>query len=230
MMPSSIINRWLACLALFAGPLHAQAPASPVPLPEHPRPDFERSEWLNLNGRWRFAFDSADQGERAGWAKGTLPGERQIWCRSLGRAALRVPDSGDVGWYARSVTVPENWSGRRVFVVFGAVDWRTTVWLDGTKLGEHQGGYTPFAFELTPFLHPGQSQRLVLRVDDTPHPFKLEGKQGYGPARGMWQTVYLEARGSDPLEAVHFTPKRTSRAWAWMSGYWSPRPGTSRSG
>jgi hypothetical protein len=208
MMPSSIITRWLTCLALFAGRLHAQAPASPVPLPEHPRPDFERSEWLNLNGRWRFAFDSADQGERAGWAKGTLPGERQILVPfSWGAPLSGVPDSGDIGWYARSVTVPENWSGRRVFVVFGAVDWRTTVWLDGTKLGEHQGGYTPFAFELTPYLHPGQSQRLVLRVDDTPHPFKLEGKQGYGPARGMWQTVYLEARGSDPLEAVHFTPK-----------------------
>ena len=45
-----------------------------------------------------------------------------------------------------------------------------------------------------------------MRVDDSPHPFKLEGKQGYGKARGMWQTVYLEARGGDPLEAVHFTP------------------------
>src|SRR2546428_536347 len=58
------------------------------------------------------------------------------------------------------------------------------------------------------FERAGNRQRLVVRVDDTPHPFKLEGKQGYGPARGMWQTVYLEARGSDPVDAVRFTPRR----------------------
>ncbi|MEP7326586.1 MAG: sugar-binding domain-containing protein [Gemmatimonadota bacterium] len=203
----SNVARWLTSLTLVAGQLHAQTPASAIPLPEHPRPDFERAEWLNLNGRWQFAFDSADQGEQAGWPNGSLPGGREILVPfSWGAPLSGVPDSGNIGWYARSITVPESWRGRRVFVVFGAVDWHTTVWLDGKKLGEHQGGYTPFSFELTP-LQRGQAQRLVLRVDDTPHPFKLEGKQGYGPARGMWQTVYLEARGGDPLEAVHFTPR-----------------------
>ena len=84
---------------------------------------------------------------------------------------------------------------------------RTTAWLDGKELGEHQGGYTPFSFELPRRLaSPSGRHHLVLRVDDTPHPFKLEGKQGYGPARGIWQTVYLEARGGAPLAAVHFTP------------------------
>jgi Glycosyl hydrolases family 2, sugar binding domain/Glycosyl hydrolases family 2/Glycosyl hydrolases family 2, TIM barrel domain len=186
----------------------ASLSAQTIPLPEHPRPDFQRAEWLNLNGRWRFAFDAKDQGERLGWTAGSLPGDRQILVPfSWGAPLSGVPDSADVGWYARDITVPPAWRGKRVFVVFGACDWRTTVWLDGKKLGEHQGGYTPFAFELTSLVHAGR-QRLVLRVDDTPHPFKLEGKQGYGPARGMWQTVYLEARGSDPLAAVHFTPAR----------------------
>ncbi|HEY2805803.1 MAG TPA: glycoside hydrolase family 2 TIM barrel-domain containing protein [Gemmatimonadales bacterium] len=203
-----ITLQWLAGLALAAGALQAQSPASAIPLPEQPRPDFERAEWLNLNGAWRFAFDGADQGERAGWFNGPLPGDRKILVPfSWGAPLSGVPDSADIGWYERSITVPEAWRNQRVFVVFGAVDWRTTVWLDGTRLGEHQGGYTPFSFELTPNMRLGQAQRLVLRVDDSPHPFKLEGKQGYGPARGMWQTVYLEARGSDPLDAVHFTPK-----------------------
>jgi Glycosyl hydrolases family 2, sugar binding domain/Glycosyl hydrolases family 2/Glycosyl hydrolases family 2, TIM barrel domain len=194
-------------LALLAAALSTQAPRDTIPLPEQPRPDFARAEWLNLNGHWRFAFDPHDEGERSGWAAGALPGSREILVPfSWGAPLSGVPDSGDIAWYARAITVPEAWRGRRVFVVFGACDWRTTVWLDGTRLGEHQGGYTPFAFELTP-AKPGQEQRLVVRVDDTPHPFKLEGKQGYGKARGMWQTVYLEARGSDPLEAVHFTPR-----------------------
>jgi hypothetical protein len=195
------------CLTLAAATLGAQPSRDGIPLPEHPRPDFRRSEWLNLNGRWRFAFDARDTGTRAGWPNGKLPGNRQIVVPfSWGAPLSGVPDSADIGWYERPITVPAAWRGRRVFLVFGACDWRTTVWVDGRQIGEHQGGYTPFAFELTAprFGHP---QRLVVRVDDTPHPFKLEGKQGYGAARGMWQTVYLEARGGDPLDAVHLTPR-----------------------
>jgi hypothetical protein len=183
--------------------------AAQIPLPEHPRPDFQRAEWLNLNGRWRFAFDPRDEGVRSEWPNGSLPGSRKILVPfSWGAPLSGVPDSGDIGWYARDITVPNAWRGRRVFLVVGACDWRTSAWLDGKKLGEHQGGYTPFAFELPHQLKPGP-HRLVLRVDDSPHPFKLEGKQGYGPARGIWQTIYLEARGSTPLAAVHFTPWRT---------------------
>src|SRR5882762_1914034 len=165
-------------LALIQGPA--------IPLPEHPRPDFLRAQWLNLNGRWQFWFDQPDSSR----------GRREILVPfSWGAPLSGVPDSGDIGWYARDITVPEAWRGRRIFVVFGAADWHTTAWLDGQKLGEHQGGYTPFSFELK-HARLGARQRLLVRVDDAPHPFKLEGKQGYGKARGMWQTVYLEARGS----------------------------------
>ena len=187
----------------------AAAAADTIPLPEHPRPDWERREWLNLNGRWQFAFDAADAGERAGWqrADGGMPTAHRILVPfSWGAPASGVADSADLAWYARSATVPAAWQGRRIFLVVGASDWRTAAWLDGTKLGEHQGGYTPFAMELTRAARPGTAQRLVLRVDDRPHPFKLEGKQGYGKARGPWQTVYLEARGDAPLEWIHFTP------------------------
>jgi len=201
--------RRLLSLAFLASALGAQPPrADSIPLPEHPRPDFQRSAWMNLNGRWDFAFDRDNSGERAGWAGGKLPAGHSILVPfSWGAPLSGVADSADIGWYARAINVPEAWRGRRVFVVFGASDWRTTVWLDGTQLGTNQGGYTPFAFELTPLIHAGSEQRLVVRVDDTPHPFKLEGKQGYGKARGMWQTVYLEARGTDPFESLHFTPR-----------------------
>ena len=181
--------------------------ADSIPLPEHPRPDFQRAEWLNLNGHWQFAFDPQDAGERLGWPSRGIPAGHEILVPfSWGAPLSGIPDSADIGWYARDVIVPDAWRGRRVFLVFGASDWKTTAWLDGHKLGEHQGGYTPFSFELTQ-ARPGRSHKLVVRVDDTPHPFKLEGKQGYGKARGMWQTVYLEARGRDPLEFVHFTPQ-----------------------
>ena len=198
----------VAAIALVTGVSGAQKLRLPaVPLPEHPRPDFQRAEWLNLNGSWRFAFDSANRGEARGWQSAELPGRQRILVPfSWGSALSGVSDSADIGWYSHEITVPLRWKAKRVFVVFGASDWRTTVWLDGQKLGEHQGGYTPFSFELSPARRGGRAQRLTVRVDDSPHPFKLEGKQGYGKARGMWQTVYLEARGADPLEAVHFTP------------------------
>jgi hypothetical protein len=125
------------------------------PLPEHPRPDFQRAEWLNLNGTWRFAFDPRDEGERLGWAGAAPPFQREILVPfSWGAPLSGVPDSANIAWYARQITVPESWRGRRVFLVVGACDWRTTVWLDGARLGAHQGGYTPFV-ELSPRLRDG---------------------------------------------------------------------------
>lgn len=200
---------------ITVGPLSAQMPTprqtsgtSPrIPLPEHPRPDFMRAEWENLNGPWRFRFDSTNAGERARWFGAPLARPRTIVVPfSWGAPLSGVPDSADIGWYERTIKVPTSWRGRRVFLVVGASDWRTSAWLDGAALGDHQGGYTPFSLEVTRLLRFGAPQRLTMRVDDTPHPFKLEGKQGYGNARGMWQTVYLEARGTAPLEFVHFTP------------------------
>ncbi|HXE83072.1 MAG TPA: glycoside hydrolase family 2 TIM barrel-domain containing protein [Gemmatimonadales bacterium] len=191
--------------------------ATQIPLPEHPRPDFQRAEWLNLNGRWHFAFDPRDELR-------SLPGDREILVPfSWGSPLSGVPDSGNIGWYERQITIPESWRGRRVFLVVGASDWRTTGWLDSTKLGEYQGGYTPFSFELPRQLTNGP-HRLVLRVDDTPHAFKLEGKQGYGAARGIWQTVYLEARGSAPLASVHFTPARDLNSVSMVARLLEPAP------
>lgn len=199
-----------ACLCSWPtnGVLLAQAPsAAAIPLPEHPRPDFQREHWQNLNGTWQFQFDAQNTGESQGWHRSGLPSPQTIRVPFSWAAPLaEVADSADIGWYARTIRVPADWRGRRIFLVVGASDWHTTAWLNGQKLGTHQGGYTPFEFELTPHLKPGQEGKLVLRVDDAPRPFKLEGKQGYGNARGIWQTPYLEARGSVPLELLHFSP------------------------
>ncbi len=178
-----------------------------IPLPEHPRPDFQRSPWRNLNGPWQFRFDADDAGLKEKWFEGTTPFPRTIvvpfpW----GSALSQVADEAPLGWYSRTLQVPQQWQGQRVFLIVGACDWETQAWLDGQTLGTHRGGYTPFEFELTPHVKPGKEHRLVLRVDDRPRPFKLEGKQGYGNARGIWQTVYLEARPQTFLRAVHFSP------------------------
>ena len=209
-MPLSFCRPGLSVLlvfvtvALLAVPIDLAAQSSAdIPLPEHPRPDHQRASWINLNGEWQFRFAPADAGLQAESAEF----DRQIMVPfSWGAPLSGVPDEGDIGWYRRQITVPDDWSGRRVFLVIGAADWTTTAWLDGEELGSHRGGYTPFEFELTPFIESGSAHTLVVRIDDTPHDFKLEGKQGYGPARGIWQTPYLEARGALPVDHAHFSP------------------------
>ncbi len=190
-------------LAAFAG---ARAE---IPLPEHPRPDFQRTGWENLNGTWDFRFDKENAGLAANWASGAVAFPDKITVPFPGGSKLSgLEKKADIGWYHRTLRLPNPHvtRGNRVFLVIGACDWRTEAWLDGHKLGEHQGGYTPFEFELTPYVKWGQDQQLVLRVDDTPHPFKLEGKQGYGEAKGIWQTPYIEVRPPVHLTSVHFTP------------------------
>jgi len=178
-----------------------------IPLPEHPRPDFQRDDWINLNGRWDFRFDLNDQGLEDYWYQADHPFGRQIMVPfPWGSSLSGVPDSADIAWYRREIKIPPNWSGKKIFLVIGAADWKTSVWLDEQYLGVHQGGYTPFEFDLTPFVKPGKEQYLVIRVDDTEYPFKLYGKQGYGNARGIWQTPYLEARGDSYFKYIHFTP------------------------
>ena len=194
-------------MAFAAANLLCPRSTAAIPLPEHPRPDFERAEWVNLNGAWRFRFDQDNAGEGAAWAAGRVEFPDTITVPfSWGSKLSGLENKADIGWYRRTVKVPEAWKGKRVFLVVGACDWLTQGWIDGQALGEHRGGYTPFEFELTPRVKWGQDQAVVLRVDDTPHPFKLEGKQGYGEAKGIWQTVYLEARPAFCFRSLHFVP------------------------
>lgn len=192
-----IVSTWLASVASVC---------AEIPLPEHPRPDFQRAAWENLNGTWEFRFDKENAGLAAQWFTGNAEFPEKILVPfPWGSKLSGLEKKADIGWYRRTLRVPEAWRGQRVFLVIGACDWQTQGWLDGQSLGKHQGGYTPFEFELTSQIKWGTDQSFVLRVDDTPHPFKLEGKQGYGEAKGIWQTVYLEARPAVHVTSIHFS-------------------------
>ena len=201
----------ICALAAFAAA--CASAAETIPLPEHPRPDWQRADWQNLNGSWCFAPDKSDAGVKDKWFSApdaSFP-QRILVPFGWGSPASGVKDEADIGWYRRDITVPAEWKGKRVFLVVGASDHDTSCWFDGTKLGEHSGGYTPFEFELTPLVKWGEAQKITLRAWDVPaevarHDWRLYGKQGYGNARGIWQTVYLETRGETYLETVHFTP------------------------
>ncbi len=199
-------SRLLFLLICLTSPLEGIISQS-IPLPEHPRPDFERPLWQNLNGTWDFAFDSLDQGIDETWYSTNENFTETInvpfpW----GSKLSGVEDKADLAWYRRSISIDPAWDGQRIFITVGASDWETKIWLDGHLLGSHKGGYVPFSFEITDFVRFGEDQNLVVRVDDIRRDFTLYGKQGYGNARGIWQTVYLEARGSIYLDEIRFTP------------------------
>lgn len=177
-----------------------------IPLPEHPRPDFYREEWINLNGTWRFTFDFDTANE--GIVRNQISDfqARILVPFPWGSKLSNITSKGNDAWYGRQVTVPESWRGKRIFLVIGASDWETRAWFNGASLGVHQGGYTPFEFELTQQVEFGKPQNLIIGVEDNPSSERLRGKQGYGDARGIWQTVYLEARGTAYIDHVHFTP------------------------
>ncbi|MEM9327500.1 MAG: sugar-binding domain-containing protein [Bacteroidota bacterium] len=188
---------WLSAIALFA---------QSIPLPEHPNPIKMRSEWINLNGQWDFQFDSANEGLSAGWSGNPNFSQKITVPFPWGSQLSGLEDEADIGWYSREITVPASWDGKKTFLIIGASDWETHVWLDGQLLGSHQGGYVPFEFDLTPYVTYDQPMQLVIRADDTRRTHTLYGKQGYGNARGIWQTVYLEGRGQTYLEDVHIAP------------------------
>lgn len=189
----------------------------PVARGEHPRPDFERDCWQCLNGAWDFAFDSSHAGEREGYplGKGDFPYTIQV------PFAYQTPASGigdvslhDTVWYRRSFDLPEGMKGKRVFLHFGAVDYEASVYLNGSLLGSHTGGYTPFCFDITPFVQE-QGNLLVVKAVDTQDTAQPRGKQSwtegtfacwYWPTTGIWQSVWLETVGPQRIESLKMTP------------------------
>lgn len=181
--------------------------AQDIPLPEHPNPIHYRSQWINLNGPWAFQFDRDGSGMADRWYDGNVAFEEEIMVPfSWGATLSGLSNDADIGWYSREVIVSPEWRQQRVFLIIGAADWETHVWIDGQLLGTHRGGYVPFEFELTDHIDWGKPQRITVRVDDVRRPFTLYGKQGYGDARGIWQTSYLEARGEEYISQIQVTP------------------------
>lgn len=187
-----------------------------TPRSEHPRPQFTRPDWLCLNGAWRFEIDRADTGLERGLLTKDL-GERIVvpFCPESKRSGVGITDFLDAVWYRRSLAVPESWRGRRVLLHFQAADYETTAWIDGTPVGRHRGGFTPFTFDVTGFASPGKEVALTVRCRDDHRLPKPRGKQSdryerygcvYDRTTGIWQTVWLEAVGSSYLARPRITP------------------------
>jgi hypothetical protein len=206
------------CVSLFSAAGCRKAP--PIPRAEHPRPDFERAEWLNLNGEWEFRFDPLNVGLDQSWQRPGVPFDRKIvvpFCWESKLSGIEDTSGNQIGWYRRKVSAPRTWAGRHVWLRFDAVDWEAQVWLDGKFIGKHEGGYTPFAFDVTKHLPPGGSATLVVRAFDPTDRELPTGKQvasWYTFTSGIWQTVWLEARPAVYLDDVRLIARHQDGAWS----------------
>lgn len=173
------------------------------PLPEYPRPQLTRSEWQSLNGLWQFQASTQTDVPPVGQ---TLP-ETVLVPYPIESALSGIQRHETNMWYRRTFTVPSSWSGRRVQLQFGAVNWQAAVWVNGRRIGGHTGAYDAFAFDITAALTAGSNELIVgiySPVDSAGIPV---GKQRLAPsgifytaASGIWQTVWIE-----PTPAAHIT-------------------------
>ena len=232
--PAAIIGAILfACIAIVPvvraadewkpadGPLKTRWAKDVSPtnaLPEYPRPQMVRKDWQNLNGLWDFA--PAKEGEKPPFGK-ELAGKILV-PYPVESALSGIMRHEPRMWYRRTFQVPADWKGRHVLLHFDAVDWESTVYLNGEKLATHRGGYDAFGFDITGFLKPDGPQELVVGVYD-PTDGKNDanpaagnqprGKQVlkpggifYTPTSGIWQTVWMEPVQPAFIEGLTIVP------------------------
>ena len=203
-----------AALCLLCSGLFAAA----IPRPEYPEPQFQRDRWLTLNGPWEFEFDDANAGLDTDWAAPAHKFTRTItvpYCFESTLSGIGDTSFHPWIWYRRTLTVPDDWKGQRVLLHFGAVNYWSRVWLNGKLAGSHEGGNTPFAFDVTPLLQPGANVLTVRAHFPPTDRYIPRGKQFWKPksesifytrTSGIWQSVWMEAVGASYLDRVKITP------------------------
>ncbi|WP_153796656.1 glycoside hydrolase family 2 protein [Foetidibacter luteolus] len=182
------------------------------PLPEYPRPQMVRGNWVNLNGEWDYnILPKTQETIPAAYAgKILVPFAVESALSGVGKTVGK--DS--VLWYERTLTLPATFKKQNVLLHFGAVDWLCDVYVNGTKVGSHQGGYDPFSFDITSALAKKGDQKISIRVwdpsDDGPQPRGKQIKNPHGiwytPVTGIWQTVWIEAVPQTYISAFTQTP------------------------
>ena len=183
---------------------------------EHPKPQFMRQAWTNLNGLWQFEYDNGLSGEARGMHSPDAQFSMEInvpFCVESKLSGIANTDFMNSVWYKREVELTEEQVAGRVILHFGAVDYEAVVYVNGKKVGKHKGGYVSFSFDITDFVTAGKNVITLNAIDDTRHRLVACGKQSYKyesfgcfytRTTGIWQTVWMEFVPKDYIVATRY--------------------------
>lgn len=190
-------------------------PYGDIPRPEHPFPQMVRSEWLNLNGVWDYA-ETNDSSDESFLTLDDYPEEITVpFCRESSLSGIQRTDFMKNVWYRRTFKVPSNWKAERVLLHVEASDWISRVWVNGMFVGDNEGGYSRFSFDISDQLVEGDNTIIIHAFDDSAGALQPLGKQSireksfgifYTRTTGIWQTVWLEGVAESFIEDVRMTP------------------------
>lgn len=213
------------------------AAQSSLPRPEYPRPQFERADWINLNGSWTYTFDFGLSGTSRDFMNSngfdgtiTVP-----FCPESRLSGVAYTDYINGMWYQRKVDIPASWSGKKVIMHFGGVDYYSVLYVNGQVAGRHWGGMGSFEFDITRYVEPGKTANVVLRVeDDIRSNTQSGGKQSrafasagcnYTRVTGIWQTVWMEAVAPCGLKEVYIKPDFDNSAFVFEPKFFALQNG-----
>lgn len=190
-----------------------------IPRPEYPRPQFVRKKWINLNGKWDFAFDDENIGVEKEWYRNDFSYDQSInvpYAYQSKMSGIQDTSFHDYVWYRRNFKISSDWKNQRIILHFGAVDYRVWVYVNEKFVGYHEGGHVSFSFDITNQLNWKDNETIVVRVEDPSTDESIpRGKQfwkeksdgiWYTRTTGIWQTVWIEPVNQTRISNLKFTP------------------------
>ncbi|MBQ0125692.1 MAG: beta-galactosidase [Clostridiales bacterium] len=185
--------------------------------PEYPNPQFEREDFINLNGEWEFEIDNSESAVERGIYDRPLESKINVpFCPESELSGIGNKDFMKVVFYRKTVNISKSkLKNKRVFIHFGACDFETEVRVNKQSVGKHVGGYVSFAFDITKYVKEGENVIEVRAYDDTRSFRQGSGKQStgyfsrgcnYTRTTGIWQTVWLEFTPENYIKAVRIYP------------------------
>jgi beta-galactosidase/beta-glucuronidase len=225
------INKLLLSIVMFISIQCAYG--NILPRQEYPRPQFERTDWINLNGAWTYQFDFGRSGveDSLFMSKGYNNNITVPFCPESPLSGVDHKDFINAMWYHRNIMIPQNWNGKRMILHFGGVDYHSIIYVNGKQAFDHYGGAASFSVDITDYVQVGKDNDLVVYVqDDLRSQLQPGGKQSrrlnsyscfYTRVTGIWSTVWIEPVAKTGLKCCKITPDLDNKEFVFEPSFYS---------